>query len=225
MNKTHIVGNWKSNKTIDQAREWLDQFRFKIEDLRFKNENIEIVICPAFIHLPLFSAYIQKHHLPLKLAAQDISPFGEGAFTGAVAGSMLEGIVSYVLIGHSERRTHFGETDEILAQKVSQAKQHGIEPIYCVSDVGMEIPSGVTIAAYEPVWAIGSGTAETPDNANEVCKTLKEKSGASVALYGGSVTGENASQFTQREYIDGVLPGGASLEVDTFIRLIQAISV
>lgn len=218
--KLLIAGNWKSNKTIGEAHTWLEAFSLQIANCKLQIEKSEIVIFPSFIHLSLFSDVIQKNSLPFELGAQDISPFEKGSYTGAVAGSQLVGLASWVLIGHSERRNHFGETDHQLEQKVLLARDNGLSVLYCVPDEKTPIPPHVAVVAYEPVWAIGSGKAETPENANRVIQTIKRQNEVKTVIYGGSVTEKNVSAFVHQESIDGVLSGGASLDANQFIQLI-----
>jgi triosephosphate isomerase len=217
MKKQFIVGNWKSNKTIDETQEWLNEFM--VHSSQFTEEKV-VILCPPFPLLSLIQDFIKQHHLPIALGTQDISPFGDGAYTGEVDGHLLKDFVQYAIIGHSERRKYFSETDELLGQKVAMAKAYGIEPIYCISEKNMPIPSGVNIVAFEPLAAIGSGHPDSPENAEEVARFLKEKNSVSYVLYGGSVTAANVRDFTQQVSIDGVLPGGASLSPREFASLI-----
>jgi len=125
-----------------------------------------------------------------------------------------------VIIGHSERRKNFGETDDILAKKVQQAKSAGLKIIYCVPDGNTDVPQGVDVVAYEPVWAIGTGESDTPEHANTVVADIKATSQVHTVLYGGSVTPDNVASFVAQPDIDGALPGGASLNAGTFAALI-----
>jgi triosephosphate isomerase len=159
---------------------------------------------------------------PLLLAAQNISKFDEGAYTGEVTGKMIKEFADWVLIGHSERRKYFGESDAELSVKAEKAHAAGLKVIFCVPDDATPIPKGVEVVAYEPVWAIGTGKTDSPENANAVVTSIKNKSGATLVLYGGSVIGDNVAAFVTQPSIDGVLPGGASLDPDKFSHLIHA---
>ncbi len=213
MKKLFIVANWKSHKTSPEALSWLHE--------SVGQDAKEVIICPPFTLLAQMHWYIGENHLSLKLGAQNVSPFEDGAYTGEVSAKQIKEFGEYVIIGHSERRNYFLETDELVAQKVRLALAQGLTPIFCVQGKETAIPEGVTIVAYEPVEAIGTGHPDTPENANEVASSIKAAhSGVTSVLYGGSVSPENVHNFTSMESIDGVLVGGASLDAATFTQLI-----
>lgn len=213
MKSLFIAGNWKSNKVTSEAEAWIHAFNAT-------SENITIAICAPFTLLPGLKALVEASGKPLVLAAQNISPFGEGAYTGEITGKQIKEFADWVIVGHSERRKHFGETDEMLAQKVLQAKSAGLKVIYCVPNEHTAVPPGVEVVAYEPVWAIGTGKTDTPENANTVITAIKAKTQAAIVIYGGSVTADNVASFIAQPAIDGVLPGGASLNAEQFAALI-----
>lgn len=222
MKKLFIVANWKANKNQNDARLWIESFGEEI----FSNDSLlankEVIVCPAFPMLSLVSGYILANNLKISLGSQDVSRFDEGAFTGEVPASILQGIVEYSIIGHSERRANFSETDEILSEKTKLALNSGIVPVFCVQGVDTPVPTGVTIVAYEPIEAIGTGNPDTPENANNVALKLKEKySFIEHVLYGGSVTSNNVGSFVSMEEISGVLVGGASLDAGEFSSLVK----
>jgi triosephosphate isomerase len=217
MKKALIVANWKSNKTILQAEEWFQ--RLQIKDLRLTNK--ELVICPSFTSLPLLNSLIINHKSSMSLGAQDISPFDEGAYTGEISAKQIKEFADYVIIGHSERRINFNESDEMLFKKVDLAIQHGLTPIFCVQGKETQIPSGITMIAYEPINAIGTGHPDTPENAQEMASFFKKIYNVQCVLYGGSVVSGNVKEFTQMSNIDGVLVGGASLDAQEFYKIIQ----
>ncbi len=219
----YIIGNWKSNKNRQEVESWFALYSREAASQKL-TDNIEAVIAPSYIHLELAKNLIEKYHLRLKLSAQDISPFTSGSFTGQVSASMLKDYVEYVIIGHSERRKNFGEDDIILTQKVKQTKEAGLASIYCIQDENTFIPPYVNIIAYEPVWAIGSGKSDSPDNANRVIGLVKQKHPDSAVIYGGSVTPDNIASFITQEYVDGVLLGGASLNPATFSQMIKKVN-
>ncbi|KKU88768.1 triose-phosphate isomerase [Candidatus Gottesmanbacteria bacterium RIFCSPLOWO2_01_FULL_48_11] len=219
MKSLFIAGNWKSNKTLVEATEWLRNFQFSISN--FQLQNTSIVLCVPFTVLFSLKEEIKKQSLPIGLGAQDVSPYKEGAYTGEVSARQIKEFAEWVIIGHSERRRYFGETDEILGQKVAQAKQAGLKIIYCVPDDQTVVADGIDVVAYEPVWAIGTGKADTPENANSVIAAIKQKTGVAQVIYGGSVTADNVAAFVSQPAIDGVLPGGASLDAEKFISLIR----
>ena len=159
------------------------------------------------------------------MGVEDISASPSGAFTGDVSGEMLAPLVDYTLIGHSERRKYHAENESELQKKVDQSAKAGIEPVYCVQSAEMSIPQNCKIAAYEPVWAIGTGKAETAQNAGQVAGQLKARHPqVATIIYGGSVTHENVVSYVQTATLDGVLPGGASLEAQKFYELIRQVT-
>lgn len=185
-----------------------------------KLENVPIVLCVPFTLLYPLKLEIEKFTLPLELGAQDVSPFPDGAYTGEVSARQIKELCDWVIIGHSERRQHFAETDAMLAQKVLRAKEAGLRVIFCVPDDAHAAPAGVDVVAYEPVWAIGTGRSETPERASSVITRIKENAHSATALYGGSVTADTVASFLSQQAIDGVLVGGVSLDAQAFSRLI-----
>jgi triosephosphate isomerase len=236
MKKIFIIGNWKSYKTAVETTQWFQQIanhKSQISNL----DNKEIILCVPFTVLALAKSLIEQHDLPIKLGAQDISPFGEGKYTGEVNGKQIAEFAKYVIIGHSERRKYFKEDEEMIAQKIQQAIGAGLIPILCVSEIGQvsaqphEIASpvhqlvrndvGNMIIAYEPLFAIGSGNPDTPENADKVISEIQNEIKDAVVIYGGSVTSENVHGFTAMPTISGVLPGGASLEAKEFSAIVK----
>lgn len=223
--KRVIIGNWKSQMNTQAIDEW---FRIvssianeEIHKRHLSFEYTEVVICVPFPYLSQIHGLARTLPFPLHVGAQDISPYGPGAYTGAVAGYMIAQFASFVLIGHSERRSLFGEDESVLEEKVLQAKAAGITPVYCVSEETAPIPEEVSIVAYEPVWAIGTGKPDTPENAQNTAHALRERNThVTHVLYGGSVTGENADEFLAQEDIRGVLVGKASLDPSLFWEII-----
>lgn len=211
-----IVANWKENKTKNEAMDWFGKFKGEEVSL----ENKEIVVCPSYTLLAKAKYLISENNLEIKIGAQDVSRFEKGAYTGEVSATQIKEFADYVIIGHSERRKNFAEDDEMLEKKVSESTSFSLIPIFCVSSSNMEIPQGVTIVAYEPIEAIGTGNPDTPENANFVAKEIKNSNQQVLqVLYGGSVTAANVNSFTKMENIDGVLVGGASLDASTFLEI------
>jgi triosephosphate isomerase len=219
MTKTLIVANLKSYKNENEAKIWLESFR-KITELNLDLGEKEVIVCPSFTQLFSFFSYFSSHNIQAKLGSQNVSPFDEGAYTGEVNAKQVKDFAQYILIGHSERRTNFNETEDMLANKVSMTLKYGLDPIFLVQGQEYLVPQGVKIIAYEPVSAIGTGTPDTPENADAVATMLKSKNNVQV-LYGGSVTADNVKSFTAKTNIDGVIVGGASLEAEEFIKIIQ----
>ncbi|OGG08112.1 hypothetical protein A3D05_05230 [Candidatus Gottesmanbacteria bacterium RIFCSPHIGHO2_02_FULL_40_24] len=217
----YLIGNWKSNKNSTDVAGFLKIFAHKCKNIKKIPLKIpKIVICPSYIHLPLSRDLIKKYNLPVELGAQNISPYGEGAFTGEVSASQLKEYVRYVIIGHSERRSNFAENEKILADKAKNALTNGLKVIYCVPDSKIPVPDGVAVIAYEPVFAIGTGKPDTPENANRTIGVIKKNYINTPVIYGGSVTSENIKSFMEKEYIDGVLPGKSSLDPISFYKML-----
>lgn len=217
-----IIANWKSNKTIAQATEWIDVFTNY--DLRFTNK--EVIVCPSFTLLPDLKSYILNHKSIIKLGAQDISPYDEGPYTGAVNGRQLKELVDYVIIGHSERRKNFNENEQIISEKLKMAVKYRLTPMLCISNtdqlstVNPQVLTTESLIVYEPPFAIGTGHPDSPEDADKIAQNLKEKINVSV-LYGGSVTADNVRIFTQMPNIDGVMVGGTSLDAQHFAKIIS----
>lgn len=219
MKHIFIAGNWKSKKTIAESEAWFEGFVARMKDVDLHEATV--VICAPYISLPVLSSKIRESGMTVSLGAQDVSGFAEGAYTGEVTAGMIREVASWVIIGHSERRKYFGETDEQLQKKVEQAKAAGLKVIYCVQDDATVVPPNVDVVAYEPVWAIGTGKTDSPENANAVVTSIKSKTGVSTVLYGGSVVAENVASFVSQSHIDGVLPGGASLDPEKYASLVR----
>lgn len=242
-----IAGNWKMHKTVSEAVALA-------EDIVMETNGTlnEVVIFPPFTALETVADAIDGKHVGY--GAQDLHWEDKGAFTGAVSGAMIADICAeYVLVGHSERRTIFGENEKIVASKIIAAYRNGLKPMLCVGENLAEREAGKTarkitmqlksalrvisaedaenlVVAYEPIWAIGSGKAATPEDALEVCTLIREKIGKIFTpdiarkvriLYGGSVNEKNAASFNLSG-IDGVLVGGASLKADTFAAIVRS---
>lgn len=242
-----IAGNWKMHKTVSEAVELA-------EDIVMETNGTlnEVVIFPPFTALETVADAIDGKHVGY--GAQDLHWEDKGAFTGAVSGAMIADICAeYVLVGHSERRTIFGENEKIVASKIIAAYRNGLKPLLCVGEnlaereagktarkINMQLKSALRVitaedaenlvVAYEPIWAIGSGKAATPEDALEVCTLIREKIGKIFTpdiarkvriLYGGSVNEKNAASFNLSG-IDGVLVGGASLKADTFAAIVRS---
>jgi triosephosphate isomerase len=241
-----IAGNWKCNMRLQSAFELANSLRERVDDV----DGVEKVICPPFIYLATVEAAITMSSVAL--GAQDVHWEDDVAATGEVGPQQLEELVDYVIIGHSERRHQLGETDEMVNRKVQAALAANIKPIMCIGELleereggqmedvlirqtragleGVDIPDEFVIA-YEPVWAIGTGRAATPDDAEEAIALVRRqvaviagnaKADTVRILYGGSVTPDNIASFVEREEIDGGLVGGASLKADVFSAIIEA---
>src|SRR3989344_622723 len=196
-----IIANWKSNKSIAEAIDWVEKVGPNIP----KKDNLKVVICPTFSCLSEIKKIIQVNNWKVMLGSQDLSPYDVGAYTGEESASLLKELIALSILGHFERRKNFAETDEMVTKKVAQALENKIIPLVCVQGIDIPIPDDCKLVAYEPVFAIGTGTPDTPENANNVAKTLREKYDSDLeVLYGGSVHSQNVKGFTDQENIDGV---------------------
>lgn len=219
MNKNiWIIANWKSNKTIQEALQWVDVVGPNLE----RRPNIKVVICPPFTDIEEVKKAVVVGNYPIIVGSQDISPQDSGPYTGEESARILCDLVDIAILGHFERRSEFGETDQMVAQKVEECKKYNITPLVCVQDAKTPVSADVKLVAYEPVFAIGTKDADTPDNASYVAKSLKEKYGLDLEiLYGGSVTSENAKAFLQQEDLSGLLVGQASLDGEEFLKIVE----
>lgn len=217
LKKLWIIANWKANKTLAQSLDWIN----KVGPQLNKREDLQVVVCPCFSALSELKKEIQTNNYPIVLGSQDLSIFGIGSYTGEEPAELLKELVTMSIIGHSERREKFGETDEIIAEKVKQTQANNIEPILCIQNTETPIPEGIKIAAYEPVFAIGTGTPDTPENAQRVASHVKSTISGINTLYGGSVTSENCKSFIDQESISGLLIGKASLYAEEFLKIVE----
>jgi triosephosphate isomerase len=247
-----IAGNWKMNLDHLQAVAFVQKLDWALKDAKHGGDSVEVAIFPPFTDLRTVQILMDADKIPFSLGAQDLSAKDSGAYTGEVSGAFLAKLACrYVIIGHSERREYHAENDEVVAAKVQAALRHGLVPVICVGETAADleefgasaVPVGQLqialegmpatadiVVAYEPVWAIGSGQAATPEQAQDVCGKLRDviadKLGADAAartrvLYGGSVKSTNIASFMREPDVDGALVGGASLVVDEFAAIIR----
>lgn len=219
MKELFIIANWKSYKMLPEAKQWLEYMLSKKAEL-VKLEAKTIIICPPTTLLSYMKSFIIEHDLPIALGAQDISIFDEGAYTGEVNGKQLAEFVDYVIIGHSERRKNFREDYELLRQKTEKATHYSLTPIFCVQSEETPVPDTLTMVAYEPISAIGTGKADSPKHANDVATVYREEKSIYYCIYGGSVTPENVKSFSDQEFLSGFLVGSASLDPQKFYDII-----
>jgi len=225
----HIIANFKANLTEEEINQWIKEFQNSPVVL---SQNLEVVICPAFVHLDEFKPLLDLKKV--KLGVQDLSPQSRGAFTGEITAQALkkEG-VAYALLGHSERRKHFKETNEIVLKKVKQALKYKIIPIVCVDQNNfssqiklinqLSLDQELLLFAYEPLSAIGTGKPEKPEAVARTAQEIKKLSNHPV-LYGGSVNPQNAASFLRQTSIDGLLISTASLKAQTFLEILKIIN-
>lgn len=219
-----VVGNWKSHKGVSDARTWMSTFGSLVHSHPIPKE-VTIVLCVPFSDLSPIHEIITAEHLPIALGAQDVSPYPEGSYTGEESAQMIKELASWVIIGHSERRKYLGESDYELSNEVTQAKNSGLNVIYCIPDTKTHVPPEVDVVGYEPVASIGTGSADSPSHASSILTTIKHATKIPMTIYGGSVTPDNIGDFLCTPNVDGVLVGGASLDPATFFQLIANASI
>ncbi|WP_077327967.1 triose-phosphate isomerase [Virgibacillus siamensis] len=249
MRKNVIAANWKMNKVFAEAKQFADDVVNKVP----ADDHVEAIVCAPFPFLP---ELVEKSKgTPVKIGAQNMHYEENGAFTGEVSPVMLSDLgVTHVVIGHSERRAYFAETDETVNKKAHAAFSHNLTPIICVGETLEQREANETkhhienqvrkalegltdeqtasvIIAYEPIWAIGTGKTASSEDANEVCahirNVIKDVTSEAVAekvviQYGGSVKPANVDELLAQSDIDGALVGGASLEAESFLKLVEA---
>lgn len=248
MRKPMMAGNWKMNKTVEEAVALAEAIRDGVGGV----ESVDRVLCPPFLSLAAVRQVVQG--TGIAVGAQNVHWAESGAYTGEISAAMLKGLADYVIIGHSERRQYFAETDETVNKKVQAALAAGLIPIVCVGESLAQNEAGEThafvsgqvkaalaglsgdqvqglIIAYEPIWAIGTGKAATAQQAQQICgdtvrATIAELYGAGVAeftriLYGGSTNAKNIEEIMEQPDIDGALIGGASLQADSYNAMVR----
>ncbi len=251
MRKPIVAGNWKMNKTVAEARALVSEAKADLSQV----DQVDRVFCPPFMAVPAVAELVAG--TDLGVAAQNLYWEESGAYTGEVSPSMVAEFCQYVIIGHSERRQYFGETDATVNKKILAAFAHNLTPIVCVGETLELRQAGKTetwvadqvrgalsnlsaeqvtrlIMAYEPIWAIGTGLAATPEDAEHVCgsvvrATVRELYGDAVAdalriQYGGSIKPGNALELMSQPNVDGGLVGGASLKPDEFVSITRQAS-
>ena len=248
MRRPILAGNWKMHKTVQEAIALVHEMRAGLEAV----DTVDRVLCPPFVSISSVSEMLKDSSI--EVGAQNMYWEDQGAYTGEVSPLMLEGICEYVILGHSERRQYFGETDETVNKKVKAALKHGLKPIVCVGENLNQNEAGEThavvsgqvkgclegltaaqagglIIAYEPIWAIGTGKAATPEIAGGVISSSIRQVVAELyddvtaeslrVQYGGSVKSANVADFMAHPDIDGGLVGGASLNPAEFVSMVE----
>jgi len=251
MRKRIVAGNWKMNKTFQEAEDLVVALADELEEIALY--DTEVIICPPYPYLEMATDIAEE--AAFTVGAQNLYPEPSGAFTGEISPLMLQSLeVEYCIIGHSERRKYFNEDNEFLARKVKAALAHGIRPIFCCGEILSEREAGnhfevvrkqledslfhlspgafgEVVIAYEPVWAIGTGVNASPDQAQEmhafIRQLVMEKYTPDIAnntsiIYGGSCNAQNAADLFNQPDVDGGLIGGASLKIEEFIQIVKA---
>jgi triosephosphate isomerase (TIM) len=249
MRKPFVAGNWKMNKTVEQATLLVANMLPGLEAVR----TVDRVVCPPYTSLMVVAGMLAGSEIGL--GSQNLHWEASGAYTGEVSPLMVKEFCKYVIIGHSERRAYYGETDETVNLKVKAAFENDLLPIVCVGETLEQYEAGETaqlvagqvkrglddissenaqklIVAYEPIWAIGTGKAATAEQANDIIKNVVRQNLANLfdagiadkirILYGGSVKSGNAREFFSQSDIDGGLIGGASLKSEDFVKIVEA---
>jgi triosephosphate isomerase len=241
-----VAGNWKMNTTLAEAVALAQAVRGDVDRV----DAVDRVVCPPFVSLAAVAEALRGSSIGV--GAQNLHWEEKGAFTGEISPAMLEGLCTYAIVGHSERRQHFGDDDAAVNRKARAALAHGLTPIVCVGEnleqneagltleiVGRQVraaldaiqPTDRLVIAYEPIWAIGTGRPATAEGANETIGAIRRTvgemwSGPSAAAvriqYGGSVTAANAAELFAQPEIDGALVGGASLKPGDFAAIVRA---
>ncbi|AFY74937.1 triosephosphate isomerase [Synechococcus sp. PCC 7502] len=243
MRRIAIAGNWKMYKTQREAKEFFTDFLPLVQN-RLETSEDQVLICAPYTNLPFLVSFVAHTPANLAIGAQNVHWADSGAFTGEISAPMLVELgLKFVIIGHSERRQFFGETDATVNQRLKSAQKHGITPILCVGETKQQRDQNQTeaciyaqlehglkdidqnnlIIAYEPIWAIGTGDTCDTDEANRVIGLIrKQLQNPNVTIqYGGSVKPENIDEIMAQPEIDGVLVGGASLEPVSFARIVN----
>ncbi|MDQ2637909.1 MAG: triose-phosphate isomerase [Actinomycetota bacterium] len=251
--KPLIAGNWKMNLNHFEAIALVQKVAFSLPDKYY--DKVDVTVLPPFTDLRSVQTLVDGDKLRLTFGAQDLSQHDSGAYTGEISGAFLAKLgCSYVVVGHSERRSYHGEDDALVAAKAAAALKHGLTPIICVGEhleireagnhveycvdqlrgslAGLSAEQiGASVIAYEPVWAIGTGRVAGAADAQEVCAAIRAELGklaspkiaeAVRVLYGGSVNAKNVGELIGQPDVDGGLVGGASLEPDDFLAIVDA---
>ncbi|MDA3906204.1 MAG: triose-phosphate isomerase [Bacteroidales bacterium] len=251
MRRNIVAGNWKMNKTFEEADELLFNIAEPLQNLDL--DKTEVILCPPVLYAEMFTDIAIENNF--SVGAQNCSNHSLGAYTGEISAAMLKSMdIEYCLVGHSERRKFFNEDSKMLAEKVDQLLENEISPIFCCGEVledresnnhfdivGKQIFEGIfhltaeeldnVVVAYEPVWAIGTGKTASPDQAQEmhafIRNLIAKKYNQEVAddmtiLYGGSCNAKNAKELFALKDVDGGLIGGASLVAEDFLKIVQS---
>lgn len=251
MRRPMMAGNWKMNKTIDEAKALTNAVQAQVDGI----ENVDCVLCPPTVCLPAVKDAVAG--TALAIGSQNVHWAESGAYTGEISAAMLDGLATYAIIGHSERRQYFGETNATVNLRTKAAIAGGLIPIVCVGETLEQNEAGETmqvvsnqveaaladlsgdkvaalIIAYEPIWAIGTGKAATAEQAGETCSAIRQTCladvfGGSIAqqtrvLYGGSTKDSNIKAIMEQTDIDGALIGGSALKPDVYGAMVKITS-
>ncbi|MBD3203864.1 triose-phosphate isomerase [Candidatus Woesearchaeota archaeon] len=245
MRRPFIAANWKMNKTLNEAKNFANEFKELVKDV----SDTDILVCVPYTLLCSMKNELKGTNI--NIGAENVFYEDSGAYTGEISALMIKDFAEFVIVGHSERRKYFGETNDIVNKKIKKALEHDLKVVFCIGETlekrekgitkeivgkqvreglsGLEVISEITIA-YEPVWAIGTGKTATPEQAQEmhsfIRDLLEELFGEDAAektriLYGGSVKPHNVKELMEKQDIDGGLVGGASLDAESFSKIVK----
>lgn len=228
----YIICNWKCHKTVQDSLAWLEKFSASYSLQR----DIQVVICPSSLSLVSMKQKMDELNLAergISLGAQDVSPFPRGSYTGALSADMLRPYASRVIVGHSERRKYFHETNHEATNKVAELADAGLAPILCLEDSYIysqlsaiaDIDCPEMIVAYTPSYALNSNVAEPVESVIKAVAEIKRHLPKVPVLYGGAVKPENAKKYWDTPSVDGLFVGASSLDVDSFLSIIRQCSL
>lgn len=227
--KRYVIANWKSYKRFEDAKKWLDEF----SGIYTAVEGLQVIIAPTFLSLEKLADYINKLELEnVSLAAQDVSPFPKGSYTGAIAADLLKDMAEYVIVGHSERKRYFHETNLDIGNKVLETVDAGLVPIVCIDKPYAmsqltalnDIDTDDVILAYGPADALASRIPEPPEKVREAVEFISQVHPKWSIVYGGALQPDNAATYAGITGVSGLFSGSASLEATNFTAIIQRVA-